>query len=215
MLSAIDLRFGGPGGGFFVHGDALNFDGLCAALSAERPCVVFGTAFSMVHFADRCRTNRVNFSLAPGSRVVETGGFKGKSREVARDDLYESFEELLGVRPEMCLSEYGMCELGSQWYDANLADLNAGRNTRRHVKIGPHWTRTVIVDPLTALPSPPGETGLLQIFDLSNRGSVASILTGDLARERDGGLEILGRHPGAPPKGCSIAADAMLGGVRS
>jgi hypothetical protein len=106
-----------------------------------------------------------------------------------------------------------MCELGSQWYDANLADVSAGRESRHHVKLGPRWTRTVIVDPVTALPLQPGEPGLLRIFDLTNRGSVAAILTGDIARERDGGIEILGRHPGAPPKGCSIAADAMLGGA--
>ena len=213
MLSAIDQRFGAAGGGFFVRGDVLDFDGLCTALAGERPCVVFGTAFSFVHFTDRCRAKRVHFSLAAGSRVVETGGFKGKSREVARDEMYESFEELFAVPREMCLSEYGMCELGSQWYDVNIADACAVRKPRRHVKAGPHWTRTVVVDPVTALPVLPGETGLLQIFDLCNRGSVAAVLTGDLARERDGGIEIFGRHPGAPPKGCSIAADAMLGGA--
>jgi hypothetical protein len=212
MLSTLATRFGASGGGFFVHDDVLDFQGLSAALSSETPRVVFGTAFSFVHFADRCRAEGVRFSLAPGSRVVETGGFKGKSREIARDDLYRTFEELLGVKPEMCVSEYGMCELGSQWYDANIADVCARRAPRRHIKIGPHWTRTLIVDPVTALPLAAGDTGLLQIFDLCNRGSVCAVLTGDLARERDGGIEILGRHPGAPPKGCSIAADAMLEG---
>jgi acyl-protein synthetase LuxE len=212
MLSAIDRRFGAPGGGFLVHEDSLDFDGVCDALTAGMPSVVFGTAFAFVHFADRCRSERRRFSLPSGSRVVETGGFKGKSREVSRGDLYRSFEELFGVAPAFCVSEYGMCELGSQWYDANLADRFGGCDPRYHVKIGPHWARTLVVDPVTALPLAKGETGLLRIFDLSNRGSVCAILTGDLARERDGGIEIIGRHPGAPPKGCSIAADAMLGG---
>jgi len=212
MLSAIDGRFGALGGGFFVHNDALDFSAACDALSAGMPSVVFGTAFAFVHFADRCRAERRRLALPPGSRLVETGGFKGKSREVARGDLYRSFEEFFGVPPAFCVSEYGMCELSSQWYDANLADRFDGRDPRQHVKIGPHWARTLVVDPVTALPLPPGETGLLRIFDLSNRGSVCAILTGDLARERDDGIEILGRHPGAPPKGCSIAADAMLGG---
>jgi len=215
MLSAIDLRFGAAGGGFFVRAGALDFVGLRAALSTEHPCVVFGTAFSFVHLAEQFQATRTRWSLPPGSRVVETGGFKSKSREITRDELYASFDELLGVPPDMCVSEYGMCELGSQWYDANLADICAGRDPRRHVKIGPHWTRTLIVDPVTALPLTSGETGLLQIFDLSNRGSVAAVLTGDLARERDGGIEILGRHPGAPPKGCSIAADESLRGLSS
>ncbi|HEY7981512.1 MAG TPA: hypothetical protein VID19_08490 [Candidatus Eremiobacteraceae bacterium] len=213
MLSALHERFGTQFDGFFVRNGELDFEALSTALSRSSPCIVFGTAFAFVHFADRCRAAGRRFSLAPGSAVIETGGFKGKSREVARDDLYAWFEELLAVPPQNCLSEYGMCELGSQWYDANIADLYARRPPRRHIKVGPHWTRITIVDPVTALPVAAGETGLLQIFDLCNRGSVCAVLTGDLARERDGGIEILGRHPGAPPKGCSIAADAMLGGA--
>src|SRR5450755_2048858 len=128
MLSAIDGRFGALGGGFFVHNDALDFSAACDALSAGMPSVVFGTAFAFVHFADRCRAERRRLALPPGSRLVETGGFKGKSREVARGDLYRSFEEFFGVPPAFCVSEYGMCELSSQWYDANLADRFDGRD---------------------------------------------------------------------------------------
>jgi hypothetical protein len=78
------------------------------------------------------------------------------------------------------------------------------------VKVGPHWTRSLIVDPVSAEPVPKGQTGLLRVFDVSNRGSVCAVLTGDLAREVDGGLELFGRAPGEPPKGCSIAVDAAL-----
>ncbi|MBD0276294.1 MAG: long-chain fatty acid--CoA ligase, partial [Acetobacteraceae bacterium] len=52
---------------------------------ASGPLVLFGTAFAWVHFFDGVDTT---FALPPGSRVVETGGFKGRSREVSRDDLY-------------------------------------------------------------------------------------------------------------------------------
>jgi len=110
----------------------------------------------------------------------------------------------------LCASEYGMCELGSQWYDTNIADHLAGRTIRAGIKAGPHWARTVVVDPVTAQPVQLGTTGLLQVFDLSNRGSVAAVLTGDLVREVDGGFELIGRGSGQPPKGCSIAIDAAL-----
>lgn len=210
MLSALDARFGSPDSGFFLRGDSLEMAHLARALRSTEPCVVFGTAFAFVHLFDRCRTDGTRFRVPPGSRVVETGGFKGKSREVERDVLYGWFEEFLGVPRSFCVSEYGMCELGSQWYDANIADGFAGSDRRQHVKVGPHWTRAIVVDPVTAEEVSAGAPGLLRVFDLSNRGSVAAVLTGDLARARDGGIEIIGRNPGAPPKGCSIAADDAL-----
>jgi hypothetical protein len=103
-----------------------------------------------------------------------------------------------------------MCELGSQWYDAALSDAIAGRSPRARVKIGPHWARTLVVDPVTALEVPEGVTGLLQVFDLSNRGSVAAVLTGDFVTQGDGGFIYVGRSQAAPPKGCSITVDTML-----
>ena len=211
MISKISDVFGTPRDGFFHDGASIDFaDAACALRTAERPVLVIGTAFAFVHFFDRCFETGERFSLPRGSRVVETGGFKGKSREVDRDELYGWFSTLLGVPRELCVSEYGMCELGSQWYDANLGDFSAGHAPRTHLKVGPHWARTLVVDRVTASPVPDGDIGLLQIFDLSNRGSVASVLTGDLARHVDGGFELFGRAPGEPPKGCSIAADAAL-----
>jgi hypothetical protein len=212
MLSKISDHFGTDRDGFFVEGDALDFDRAAAALrGASRPVLVAGTAFGFVHFFDRCREAGERFHLTAGSRVVETGGFKGKSREVGREELYGWFSEMLGVPQVLCASEYGMCELGSQWYDTNIRDQLAGRPVRAGVKAGPHWARTIVVDPVTAQPVPTGASGLLQILDLSNRGSVAAVLTGDLVRDVDGGFELLGRGPGEPPKGCSIAIDAALG----
>ena len=211
MLSKISETFGSKDDRFFVDGDALDFAGASAALrDASRPVLVAGTAFGFVHFFDRCRETGTRFALPAGSRVIETGGFKGKSREVSHEELYNWFGAILGVPRVLCGAEYGMCELGSQWYDANISDALAGRPIETTLKIGPHWARTRIVDPVSARPVPPGQPGLLQVFDLSNRGSVAAILTGDLVREVDRGLELIGRGPGEPPKGCSIAIDAAL-----
>jgi hypothetical protein len=211
MLSKIGETFGTGGARFFVDDETLDFDGASDALrNASGPVLVVGTAFGFVHFFDRCRETRTRFALPAGSRVIETGGFKGKSREVSGEELYGWFGEVLGVPRALCASEYGMCELGSQWYDTNIADSLAGQPVRISVKAGPHWARSIVVDPVTAKPMSSRQPGLLQIFDLSNRGSVAAVLTGDLVREVQGGFELIGRGPGELPKGCSIAVDAAL-----
>ncbi|HXW76707.1 MAG TPA: hypothetical protein VEJ20_04780 [Candidatus Eremiobacteraceae bacterium] len=200
-----------PEGRFFVHDGALDHGEAYAALAGcDEPVILFGTAIAFVHFFDRCRIDGKRFELPEGSRVVETGGFKGWKREVTREALYEQFTEILSVPRDACVSEYGMCELGSQWYDANLRDMLERKPPRRDVKIGPAWARIRIVDPVTAESVPDGEPGLIQCFDLSNRGSVAAILTGDVGKIRDGGFEWLGRSHFALPKGCSIAADELL-----
>jgi Acyl-protein synthetase, LuxE len=211
MLTKVHAAFASSGG-FFITDDVLDMDGIASALrkSAE-PVLVFGTAFAFVHFLDHCKKSGWRFSLAAGSRIVETGGFKGKSRSVGRDELYDDLVHVFGVRRDFCIAEYGMCELGSQWYDASLSDSLAGREPREQLKIGPHWTRTLVVDPLTAQEAPSGTAGLLRCFDLSNRGSVAAVLTGDLAVAREGGFEYIARSSAAPPKGCSIAIDTALG----
>jgi len=209
---------GAAGSGFFIVDGELAFEELRDALGRPEPAIVFGTAFAFVHLFDRCRTDGLTFRLPPGSRVVETGGFKGRSREVSRDELYAAFTETLGVPREMCASEYGMCELGSQWYDATIEDTVTSRaslgllhQTERYdLKIGPHWAKAIVVDPVTVQPVDPGTEGLIRIFDLSNRGSVCALVTGDLGVEHDGGFVLLGRSAGAPPKGCSIDADELL-----
>jgi hypothetical protein len=68
------------------------------------------------------------------------------------------------------------------------------------------------VDPITLAPVPAGEVGLARFVDLANVDSAVAIVTRDRIRARDGGIELLGREPGAPPRGCSLAVDALLGG---
>jgi len=224
---------GDAGSGFFVEKGELAFERLKGALATSEPALVFGTAFAFVHFFDRCRGDGLAFHLPPGSRVIETGGFKARSRAVPRSELYADFTELLGVPGEMCASEYGMCELGSQWYDATIEDTLASRASLgiphsargslgiphparvslgipHPVKVGPHWAKAIVVDPVTAQPVKPETEGLIRIFDLSNRGSICAVVTGDLGIERHGGFVLLGRSAGAPPKGCSIDADELL-----
>jgi hypothetical protein len=70
--------------------------------------------------------------------------------------------------------------------------------------------RTRAVDPDTLAPLPPGEVGILQHFDLANAGSVMAIQTEDLGVVAGDRFTLLGRSPGAQPRGCSIAMDILL-----
>jgi len=184
-------------------------DELAAALRAlAAPAVIFGTAFAFVHFFDAAAAE--TFALPAGSRVVETGGFKGRSREVGRDELYALFTQRLGVPATHCLSEYGMSEMASQFYDSTLVDW-VGSVVRPARKIGPFWLRTRVVDPVTGMDAAPGEPGLLAHYDLANLNSVFAIQTEDYghAAPDNHGFVLLGRAPGAVLRGCSLLAEEM------
>jgi hypothetical protein len=71
--------------------------------------------------------------------------------------------------------------------------------------------RVTAVDPVSLDPVAPGQEGIARIVDLANVDSAVAVQTVDRVRLRDGAVELLGRAPGAPPRGCSIAMDEMLG----
>jgi hypothetical protein len=103
------------------------------------------------------------------------------------------------------VAEYGMTELSSQLYEGTLA------GTARHgVYLAPPWVRVTAVDPTTLAPAATGAEGLARIVDLANVDSAVAIQTADRVRVLPEGVELLGRAPGAPPRGCSIAVDEML-----
>ncbi len=171
----------------------------------RRPVAVCGTAFAFVHLIDHMTQRGHRISLAPGSRIMETGGFKGRSSEVPRDVLHAELSRRLGIPPWRIVNQYGMCELGSQFYEPSLRE---GRETSW--KVVPPWVRSRALDPATLTDVPDGEVGVLAHYDLANTGSVLAVLTADRGRVRGGRLQVLGRFEGAEARGCSIAADALL-----
>lgn len=165
-----------------------------------KPALVLGTAFSFVHLLDALEEQGVRISLPPGSRVLETGGYKGRSRTLAKPDLYRCISDRLGIPPEFIVCEYGMSELSSQAYD-HVAGRPVGEpRTFRF----PPWARFEITDPETGKLAPEGRPGLLKIFDLANVRSVLAVQTEDLAIRRGDGFELLGRPTEAEPRGCSL-----------
>jgi hypothetical protein len=214
MVAVVLERLGSRDSAFYAtasHG--IDDHRLGAALrAAERggqPACLLGTSFAFVHWLDRVRERGEQFDLPAGSRLMDTGGYKGRSREVGEAELRAVYGELLGIPEDHCVNEYGMTEMCSQFYDSSLRDAVRGRQRPRR-KLVPPWVRTRVVDAETLTLVAPGEVGLLQHFDLANLGSVMAIQTEDLGVAVDGGFRLLGRATGAPPRGCSIAMDQLL-----
>lgn len=193
------------------------FDTLDSAVTTGQPVLIAGTAFSLVHALDAATAAGRRWVLPLGSRLMETGGFKGKSREVERDALYAQVAERLGIPTPACVNQYGMTELSSNFYDITLRAMTLGEGTRgeaQRVKRTAPWCRVRILDPDTLAEQPAGQVGLIALYDLANSGSVLALLTQDLGRLTDDGLEVLGRAAGSEPRGCSIAMDDFLAATR-
>jgi hypothetical protein len=163
------------------------------AVGENRPLGLLGTAFSFVHLLDHLQSAGKRFALPKGSRIMETGGYKGRSRTVPKAQLRQMLYKYLGVQAGNVLAEYGMSELSSQAYD------NAGG-----VFHFPPWARACVISPETGAESVEGETGLLRVFDLANIASVMAVQTEDLAVRRGDGFELLGRAASGEPRGCSL-----------
>jgi hypothetical protein len=229
MIAVVMDRLGAPGSrSYATVASGLDEESLGRSLreyeEAGRPVCLIGTSFAFVHWTDALRRRGERYRLAPGSRLMDTGGFKGRSREVAADELRATYVELLGIPEDHLVNEYGMAEMCSQFYDdvlreairaagAERADSAGGARSGRRIKVGPPWVRTQVVIPETLEPLPAGDVGILRHYDLANLGSVIGVQTEDLGRAVAGGFELLGRAAGAPPRGCSIATDLLLEAV--
>jgi hypothetical protein len=211
----------GGGGGFFVDSNGgiqvRPFrEALGGAVAGQEAVLLAGTAFAFVQWLELAGKGGWEVSLPEGSRIMETGGYKGRTRALTREDLYRGLREAFGVPAHRIVSEYGMTELLSQFYEPNLAEGADGRGQWAEAVAGrfhggPPWVRTRILDPLTLGEMPEGEPGLLAHMDLANLGSVSGILTEDMGRRVPGGFQLVGRREGAEPRGCSLAMEDFLG----
>jgi len=179
-----------------------------------RPLYILGTALSCVELIALLESFPSNSqcALPDGSRLLETGGYKGRSISISPSELRKILSLRLNLPPENIIAEYGMSELSSQAYDLVLGTPNPTPNSPPSPRsfIFPPWVRTRIVSPETGAEVPVGEVGLLQVLDLANAFSIAPIQTEDLAKRHIQGFELLGRAPGAVDKGCSLASHGVL-----
>jgi hypothetical protein len=203
MMRRVAERYGDGRQRWYLHGDALDLDGFIAdvrtAIRVNRPLCIAGTAFAFVQLLDALNDRSLrSLPLPQLSLIMETGGFKGRTRTVSRDELYAGLTEAFSIPQQRIIAEYGMTELTSQYYD----------DTTR-VKRGPAWLRARVVGP-NGKSLPEGVVGALAHVDLGNRSSCVAVQTEDLGvATGDGGFILLGRERGSELRGCSLDAEQL------
>lgn len=203
MAAHVFERHAAAGSAWAVQEAGIDLDLAWRWLRAQaegEPVLVLATALALVLLLDRLeRESGDVIRLPPGSRVFETGGFKGRSLKTTPEAVRRRARTLLGLQPDAVVREYGMTELTSQAYSRP-----GGERLRT-----PPWMPFRVLDPESLEEVEDGETGLLAFFDLANVGSVCHVLTEDLGVRDDGAFRLLGRASGAELRGCSLTAEEL------
>ncbi|CAL2091109.1 Acyl-protein synthetase, LuxE [Tenacibaculum sp. 190524A02b] len=176
-----------PESGFYLN----NLDELASTLkkldASGKKTLLIGVSFALLDLLDTYQFNLQN------TIVMETGGMKGRRKEIIRTELHEILSKGFGV--SHIHSEYGMTELLSQGY----SNGNGIFNTPPWMKILTRDTE----DPLTILPH--GKSGGINVIDLANYNSCSFIATQDLGKvHKDGSFEIIGRFDNSDIRGCNL-----------
>jgi acyl-CoA synthetase (AMP-forming)/AMP-acid ligase II len=217
MLARFRDWFGSAESDYLWPTDAAQITALHQAVreasARGEPVALLGTSFAFVHLMDALGGQTL--TLPAGSRIMQTGGFKGRSRELSPQAMRAALSTSFGLPEAQIVAEYGMTELSSQLYETTLRDALEGRTPGTRRLSWPPWVRVRVVDPERLEPLPEGREGLVRIDDAANLDSVCAIQTADVGVLVEGGLVLLGRAQGAVARGCSIRADELLGGARA
>lgn len=158
------------------------------AKEEKQKILLLGVSFALVDLAENQSPE------LSGVIVMETGGMKGRRKELTRSELHSILKDKLHV--SSIHSEYGMTELLSQAYSKGEGIFYC-----------PPWMKIVIRDPQDPLTlyDEPYRTGGINIIDLANINSCSFIATGDLGKvHEDGGFEVLGRFDNSDIRGCNL-----------
>jgi hypothetical protein len=182
MMEVVKRTWGRPGSDYFIQRGRLDEPRLVRQLKkaqeAGEPVILLGTTIAFLALFDYLEQSNGRLRLHPGSRVMDTGGMKTSKKEITRSVFIDKVGKWLGIQEAACINEYGMCEMGSQFY---------GRGSNTNLE-GPPWVRTLIIDPLTGQEVSPGKQGLLRHFDLANVDSVMAVQTEDMGIAPSSGL---------------------------
>lgn len=192
--------------GFYLD----NLEVLNAVLQSRRddgyPTLLIGVSFALLDLAEK-----FPLSLSDNIIVMETGGMKGRRKEMIREELHAVLKKAFSL--DAIHSEYGMTELLSQAYSngAGISDPSNSTKAADSVKTStrfypPPWMKVLtrdMYDPLTLLPF--GQSGGINIIDLANIYSTSFIATSDLGMVyEDGSFELTGRFDQADIRGCNL-----------
>ncbi len=173
--------------GFFLNELETIADIITRRESQQKKTLLWGVTYAILDFCESFPMRLKN------TRVLETGGMKGRRKEIVKEELHEVLKDGFGV--DQIYSEYGMTELLSQAYSHgnNIFTCPA------HMAV----TMRDPSDPLSTVPA--GVTGGINIIDLANIYSCAFIATEDLGKaHEDGTFEVLGRYDSAEVRGCNL-----------
>lgn len=187
MAQDLITQSNNPDSGFYLY----NHDDLATQLNkqqqAKKPTLLIGVTFALLDFVEQYQ---INF---PELIVMETGGMKGRRKEMIREELHATLCK--GFSVKSIHSEYGMTELLSQAYSKGEGIFNC-----------PPWMRIITRDtndPLSLVTN--GKAGGINIIDLANINSCSFIATQDLGKVyANGDFEVLGRFDNADIRGCNL-----------
>ena len=172
-----------PQSGFYLN----NLNELSEIIKEDKPTILLGVTYALLDLAE-LGPFQLNNTI-----IMETGGMKGKRKEMLKDELHQTLSRAYGV--DLIHSEYGMTELLSQAYSKGNGRFST-----------PNWLRVFsrdIEDPFSLTNN--GKTGGLNIIDLANIHSCAFIATQDLGRVyTDQTFEVLGRFEQSDIRGCNL-----------
>ncbi|MDB5023064.1 MAG: acyl transferase [Mucilaginibacter sp.] len=187
MAEDLVRRSAYPDSGFFLYNHDKLSEQLKKQQQAKKPTLLIGVTFALLDFAEQYP---INF---PELIVMETGGMKGRRKEMIREELHQVLSTGFGANA--IHSEYGMTELFSQAYSKGDGVFNCAP-----------WMKVITRDtndPVSNLDN--DKTGGINVIDLANINSCAFIATQDLGRVYpDGSFEVLGRFDNSDIRGCNL-----------
>lgn len=186
MADHLIKRSGNKESGFYLNNLEELSEKLINLDTAGKKVFLIGVSFALLNLIEKKHFNLKN------TVVMETGGMKGRRKEMIREELHQHLKTGFGVRK--IHSEYGMTELLSQAYSKGEGIFDC-----------PAWMRILIRDPEDALSLlPEGKTGGINVIDLANLNSCSFIATQDLGRVKNNKVEILGRFDNSDVRGCNL-----------
>lgn len=187
MVDELIKRSGQALSGYFLHNHQDLYTTLQKLQAEKQKVILIGVTYALLDFIENYE---VRF---PDLIVMETGGMKGKRKEMIRSELHDMLCRGFGIASVH--SEYGMTELLSQAYSKGDGIFQC-----------PPWMKVTtrdVNDPLSYLEY--GRTGGINIIDLANRYSCSFISTQDLGKVHpDGSFEIAGRFDNSDIRGCNL-----------
>ncbi|MCF8273788.1 MAG: acyl transferase [Flavobacteriaceae bacterium] len=187
MVDALIKQSKHPESGFYLNNLSELKNTLIHLDSQGKKVLLIGVSFALLDLIEVYQFQLQN------TIIMETGGMKGRRKELIREELHYTLKQGFGVKT--IHSEYGMTELLSQAYSKGNGIYN-----------GPNWMRIFTRDTEDALSiQPVGKTGGINVIDLANVNSCSFIATQDLGRvHQDGSFEVIGRFDHSDIRGCNL-----------